>query len=202
MRWGVRDEMTDEHMTTVKILDQLKNVQKLRHIWSWFVQGSLYEWTARLSEVLHGPKFHLFWGSKVGTHCIVFKGRFWCLLFTQGTATDRYHQRSILQSWPSSGDIRHNGQNLYKYFFREALVSMGNDVHLLDKWYIMTNDIPLLFHHIPSCFTLLDVSMTSPKVPQRQQQDSGRIDPPPNHHSSCPFPKQGKNLETLPQQIW
>ena len=75
MRWGVRDEMTDEHMTTVKILDQLNNVQELRHIWSWFVQGSLYEWTARLSEVLHGPKFHLFWGSKVGTHCIVFKER-------------------------------------------------------------------------------------------------------------------------------
>ena len=32
MRWGVRDEMTDEHMTTVKILDQLNNVQELRHI--------------------------------------------------------------------------------------------------------------------------------------------------------------------------
>ena len=61
MRWGVRDEMTDEHMTTVRsppsYLCLLYN----------YVPGALHEWIERLPKIQHGTKLHLFWSPKVST---------------------------------------------------------------------------------------------------------------------------------------
>ena len=60
MRWGVRDEMTDEHMTTVRLA--LKE-----ETWLFTMStGSLHERTAWVPEIQHGTQLHLLWSSKVG----------------------------------------------------------------------------------------------------------------------------------------
>ena len=78
MRWGVRDEMTDEHMTTALCMNELTGCQKYSM----------------------GPNFIYFGAQKYGYRPI-----------------------------PSEIDTAELA------LLREALVSMGNDVHLLDKWY-------------------------------------------------------------------
>ena len=60
MRWGVRDEMTDEHMTTVRF--DLKEETWLFTILS---TGSLHERTAWVPKIQHGTQLHLLWSSKV-----------------------------------------------------------------------------------------------------------------------------------------
>ena len=61
MRWGVRDEMTDEHMTTVR-----GNGRKLKEVCSQLrLTGSLHERTAWVPEIQHGTQLHLLWSSKV-----------------------------------------------------------------------------------------------------------------------------------------
>ena len=54
MRWGVRDEMTNEHMTTVG-----PHLPSLAH------QGALHERAARLPKVQHGAQLHLLWGPEI-----------------------------------------------------------------------------------------------------------------------------------------
>ena len=61
MRWGVRDEMTDEHMTTVR--SPTTYLCLLYH----YVPGALHEWIERLPKIQHGTKLHLFWSPKVST---------------------------------------------------------------------------------------------------------------------------------------
>ena len=78
MRWGVRDEMTDEHMTTKLCMNELKGCQKYSM----------------------GPNFIYFGAQKYGYRPI-----------------------------PSEIDTDE------LLTLREALVSMGSDVHLIDKWY-------------------------------------------------------------------
>lgn len=78
MRWGVRDEMTDEHMTTALCMNELRGCQKYSM----------------------GPNFIYFGAQKYGYRPI-----------------------------PSEIDTAE------LELLRDALVQMGNDVHLLDKWY-------------------------------------------------------------------
>ena len=78
MRWGVRDEMTDEHMTTKLCMNELKGCQTYSM----------------------GPNFIYFGAQKYGYRPI-----------------------------PSEIDTDE------LMTLREALVSMGSDVHLMDKWY-------------------------------------------------------------------
>ena len=78
MRWGVRDEMTDEHMTTKLCMNELSGCQKYSM----------------------GPNFIYFGAQKYGYRPI-----------------------------PSEIDTDE------LLILREALVSMGSDVHLIDKWY-------------------------------------------------------------------
>ena len=78
MRWGVRDEMTDEHMTTKLCMNELKGCQNYSM----------------------GPNFIYFGAQKYGYRPI-----------------------------PSEIDTDE------LLTLREALVSMGSDVHLIDKWY-------------------------------------------------------------------
>ena len=70
MRWGVRDEMTDEHMTTVHLriyLDKTKPSEIFDPLTLFDLQpGSMYERVAGLSEVQHGTQLHLLWSTKVG----------------------------------------------------------------------------------------------------------------------------------------
>ena len=71
MRWGVRDEMTDEHMTTVYLrIDLDKTMIIPSEIFDPLTlldlqPGSMYERVAGLSEVQHGTKLHLLWSTKV-----------------------------------------------------------------------------------------------------------------------------------------
>ena len=78
MRWGVRDEMTDEHMTTALCMNELRGCQKYSM----------------------GPNFIYFGGQKYGYRPI-----------------------------PAEIDTAE------LLLLRDALLSMGNDVHLIDKWY-------------------------------------------------------------------
>ncbi len=78
MRWGVRDEMTNEHMTTELCMTELRNCQRLSM----------------------GPNFIFFGGQKYGYRPIPTE------IVTSELAE-----------------------------LREVLVTMGNDVSLLDKWY-------------------------------------------------------------------
>ena len=78
MRWGVRDEMTNEHMTTALCMGELRNCQKY----------------------------------SMGVNFIYFGGQ-------------KYGYRPVPSETPT--------EELAK--LREVLVSMGNDVALLDKWY-------------------------------------------------------------------
>ena len=56
---------------------------------------------------------------------------------------------------------------------REALVSMGNDVHLMDKWYRKDNNkVGREVVHI--CFD--------------QPADPARVDPAADHHPPLPLP--------------
>ena len=77
MRWGVRDEMTDEHMTTVRRNGtNLKRKKQLclsmegfpmEDTWLFTITstGSLHERTAWVPEIQHGTQLHLLWSSKV-----------------------------------------------------------------------------------------------------------------------------------------
>lgn len=116
MRWGVRDEMTDEHMTTVRSPRSFS-------LWSTIiiVSGPLHEWIERLSKIQYGTKLHLFWSPKVSTptHCEIFLFLFYNFFF-------RYGYRPI----PSEIDTA----ELLK--LRTTLVGMKNDVHLMDKWLV------------------------------------------------------------------
>ena len=66
MRWGVRDEMTDEHMTTVS------KSQNMMPIIVPSVLGSLHERASRVPEVQHGTQLHLFRSSKVRVLAVDF----------------------------------------------------------------------------------------------------------------------------------
>ena len=78
MRWGVRDEMTNEHMTTDLCMTELRNCQRLSM----------------------GPNFIYFGAQKYGYRPI--------------------------PTYIVSSELA---------LLREVLVTMGNDVSLLDKWY-------------------------------------------------------------------
>ena len=78
MRWGVRDEMTNEHMTTELCMTELRNCQRLSM----------------------GPNF-IYFGAQT------------------------YGYRPI-PTYIVSSELA---------MLREVLVTMGNDVSLLDKWY-------------------------------------------------------------------
>ena len=66
MRWGVRDEMTDEHMTTVS------KSQDSRPIIVPPILGSLHERASRVPEIQYGTQFHLLRSSKVKVSCCGF----------------------------------------------------------------------------------------------------------------------------------
>ena len=71
-----------------------------------------------MPKIFHGTQLYLFWSTKVSYFCIQLST---CILFVWF----RYGYRPI----PSEIDTAE------LELLREALVSMGNDVHLLDKWY-------------------------------------------------------------------
>jgi len=115
MRWGVRDEMTDEHMTTALCMNELRGCQKYSM----------------------GPNFIYFGAQKYGYRPI-----------------------------PSEIDTAELG------ILREALVSMGNDVHLIDKWYRKDNN------KVPPESVLLPISthlvhFLNKRQPKLQARDAG-----------------------------
>lgn len=115
MRWGVRDEMTNEHMTTELCMTELRNCQRLSM----------------------GPNFIYFGAQKYGYRPI---------------------PTEIITS------------ELME--LRETLVTMGNDVTLLDKWYRAdTNAVPAV--SILQPITTHLVHFLNKRVPQLQARDSG-----------------------------
>ena len=66
MRWGVRDEMTDEHMTTVS------KSQNMMPIIVPSVLGSLHERASRVPEIQYGTQLHLLRSSKVRVLAVDF----------------------------------------------------------------------------------------------------------------------------------
>ena len=115
MRWGVRDEMTNEHMTTELCMTELRNCQKFSM----------------------GPNFIYFGAQKYG-------------------------YRPVPTEIVSSELAR----------LREVLVTMGNDVSLLDKWYRPDfNAVPPISILQPIDTYL--VHFLNKKVPKLQARDSG-----------------------------
>ena len=115
MRWGVRDEMTNEHMTTELCMTELKNCQRLSM----------------------GPNFIYFGANKYGYRPIP----------TEIVSSDL-------------ADLR------------EVLVTMGNDVSLLDKWYRAdVNAVPPI--SIVQPITTHLVHFLNKRVPQLQARDAG-----------------------------
>ena len=115
MRWGVRDEMTNEHMTTELCMTELKNCQKLSM----------------------GPNFIFFGGQKYGYR-------------------------------PIPTEIIHSELKQ----LREVLVTMGNDVTLLDKWYrVDMNAVPPV--SILQPITTHLIHFLNKRVPQLQSRDAG-----------------------------
>ena len=115
MRWGVRDEMTNEHMTTDLCMTELRNCQRLSM----------------------GPNFIYFGANKYGYRPI---------------------PTEIVSSDLAS--------------LREVLVTMGNDVSLLDKWYRADiNAVPPV--SIVQPITTHLVHFLNKRVPQLQARDSG-----------------------------
>ena len=115
MRWGVRDEMTNEHMTTDLCMTELRNCQRLSM----------------------GPNFIYFGAQKYGYRPI--------------------------PTYILSSELAQ---------LREVLVTMGNDVSLLDKWYRTD------FNAVPPISILLpiDTHLThflNKRVPKLQARDSG-----------------------------
>ena len=115
MRWGVRDEMTNEHMTTELCMTELRNCQRLSM----------------------GPNFIYFGGQKYGYRPI-----------------PTYIVSSELAS------------------LREVLVTMGNDVGLLDQWYRPD------FNAVPPVSILQPIDtylvhFLNKRVPKLQARDSG-----------------------------
>lgn len=115
MRWGVRDEMTDEHMTTALCMNELRGCQKYSM----------------------GPNFIYFGAQKYGYRPI-----------------------------PSEIDTAE------LELLREALVQMGNDVHLLDKWYRKdSNKVPAESVLLPISTHL--VHFLNKRQPKLQARDAG-----------------------------
>jgi len=115
MRWGVRDEMTDEHMTTALCMNELRGCQKYSM----------------------GPNFIYFGAQKYGYRPI-----------------------------PSEIDTAE------LELLREALVSMGNDVTLMDKWYRKdTNKVPPESILLPITTHL--VHFLNKRQPKLQARDAG-----------------------------
>ena len=81
MRWGVRDEMTDEHMTTVRGQEKWK--------FTLCFAGPVYERADGLPEVQHGAKLHLLRSTEV-SRSSVGVCEVTCLA---GTATAPYRPR-------------------------------------------------------------------------------------------------------------
>eukprot|EP00095_Tigriopus_kingsejongensis_P001882 maker-scaffold70_size417918-snap-gene-3.18 protein:Tk01882 transcript:maker-scaffold70_size417918-snap-gene-3.18-mRNA-1 annotation:"leucine-rich repeat and wd repeat-containing protein kiaa1239-like" len=115
MRWGVRDEMTNEHMTTELCMTELTNCQRLSM----------------------GPNFIYFGGQKYGYRPI--------------------------PTYIITSELRE---------LREVLVTMGNDVSLLDKWYRTDyNSVPP-----ESILQPIDTYLThflNKRVPKLQARDAG-----------------------------
>jgi hypothetical protein len=115
MRWGVRDEMTDEHMTTALCMNELRGCQKYSM----------------------GPNFIYFGAQKYGYRPI-----------------------------PSEIDTAE------LELLRDALVSMGNDVGLLDKWYRKDNNkVPPESILLPITTHL--VHFLNKRQPKLQARDAG-----------------------------
>jgi hypothetical protein len=115
MRWGVRDEMTNEHMTTDLCMTELENCQRLSM----------------------GPNFIFFGGQKYGYRPI--------------------------PTYIVSSELA---------MLREVLVTMGNDVSLLDKWYRPD------FNAVPPVSILQPIDtylihFLNKRVPKLQAEDSG-----------------------------
>ncbi|XP_023324790.1 NACHT and WD repeat domain-containing protein 2 [Eurytemora carolleeae] len=115
MRWGVRDEMTDEHMTTALCMNELRGCQKYSM----------------------GPNFIYFGAQKYGYRPI-----------------------------PSEIDTAE------LELLRDALVSMGNDVSLLDRWYRKdSNKVPPESILLPISTHL--VHFLNKRQPKLQARDAG-----------------------------
>ena len=115
MRWGVRDEMTNEHMTTDLCMTELRNCQKFSM----------------------GPNFIYFGAQKYGY--------------------------SPIPTYVVSSELA---------TLREVLVTMGNDVHLLDKWYRTD------FNAVPPISILQPIDthlyhFLNKRMPKLQARDSG-----------------------------
>ena len=115
MRWGVRDEMTNEHMTTELCMTELRNCQRLSM----------------------GPNFIYFGGQKYGYRPI--------------------------PTYIVSAELA---------ALREVLVTMGNDVGLLDQWYRPD------FNAVPPVSILQPIDtylvhFLNKRVPKLQARDSG-----------------------------
>ena len=110
MRWGVRDEMTDEHMTTVRSGYKC-------HItyFNFFAQALCMNELKGCQRFSMGPNF-IYFGAQKWENPVFH--------WTLRTTPRRYGYRPI----PSEIDTA----ELLK--LRETLVGMKNDVHLMDKW--------------------------------------------------------------------
>ena len=115
MRWGVRDEMTNEHMTTELCMTELRNCQRLSR----------------------GPNFIYFGAQKYGYRPI---------------------PTEVLSSELEQ--------------LKEVLLTMGNDIELLEKWYRMdVNAVPPVSILQPIDTYL--VHFLNKRVPKLQARDSG-----------------------------
>ena len=115
MRWGVRDEMTNEHQTTELCMTELINCQRLSM----------------------GPNFIYFGAQKYGYRPI--------------------------PTYILSSELAQ---------LREVLVTMGNDVSLLDMWYRTD------FNAVPNISILLPIDthlvhFLNKRVPKLQARDAG-----------------------------
>ena len=97
MRWGVRDEATDDHMTTELCMKEIENCQRLS-MGPNFVVSEI--WTEAASLIYQLAGMQVFLGQKYGYHPI-----------------PTYILAAELQQ------------------FRDVLVTLGNEVNLLDTWY-------------------------------------------------------------------
>lgn len=116
MRWGVRDEATDDHMTTELCMKEIENCQRLSM----------------------GPNFVVFLGQKYGYRPI-----------------PTYILASELAQ------------------FREVLLTMGQEVILLDTWYKKdSNAVPPICILQPISSIL--VNFNNKRVPKLQQEDQAK----------------------------
>ena len=115
MRWGVRDEMTNEHMTTDLCMTELRNCQAYSM----------------------GPNFIYFGAQKYGYRPV--------------------------PTYIVSSELAQ---------LREVLVTMGNDVSLLDKWYQPDYNCVPTESILQPIDTYL-VHFLNKRVPKLQARDSG-----------------------------